>query len=62
VGTPASEVIFLQVILFANTATFFYLLFGLVSRSFQEGDSGKEISKRQCCLKRWIRYAILGLS
>jgi len=44
--TSVSEVIviFLQLILFANTAAFFYSLLGLVSHCFWEGDSGEEIS------------------
>jgi len=40
-------VIFLQIILFANTAAFFYSLLGLVPHCFWEGDSGKEISVRR---------------
>jgi len=44
-------VIFLQLILFVNTAAFFYSLLGLVSYLFWEGDSGEEISARWCCLK-----------
>ena len=44
--TSVSEVIvvLLQLILFANTAAFFCFLPGLVSHSFWEGDSSKEIS------------------
>ena len=44
--TSVSEVIlnFLQLILFASTATFFCSVFGLVSHSFWEGDSGEETS------------------
>jgi len=51
--TSVSEVIviFLHLILFANTAAFFYSLLGLVSHSFWEGDSDKEISTRWLCLK-----------
>jgi len=37
-------VIFLQLILLANTAAFFCSLLGLVSHSFSEGDSGEEIT------------------
>jgi len=41
--TSVSEaiVIFLQLILFANTAAFFYSLLGLVSQCFWQGDSGE---------------------
>jgi len=51
--TSFSEVIvsFLLLILFANTAAFFYSLLGLVSHCFLEGDSGEEISTRWLCLK-----------
>jgi len=38
------NVIFLQIILFANTAVFFYSLLGLVPHCFWEGYSGDEIS------------------
>jgi len=46
--TSVSEVIviFLQHILFANTAAFFCSLLGLVSHSFWEGDSGDDITSR----------------
>jgi len=46
--TSVSEVIviFLQLILFANTAAFFYSLLGWVSYCFWEGDNGEEISRR----------------
>jgi len=44
--------IFLQLILFANTAAFFCSLLGLVSHCFWEGDSGEEISTRQRCVKK----------
>jgi len=40
-------VIFLQIILLANTAAFFYSLLGLVPHCFREGDSGEEISVRR---------------
>jgi len=43
-------VIFLQLILFANTAAFFYSLLGLVSHCFWEGDSGEEVSTRWRCV------------
>jgi len=39
-------VIFLQLILFANTTAFSYSLLGLVSHCYWEGDSGEEISTR----------------
>jgi len=45
-------VIFLQLIIFANTAAFFCSLLGLVSHSFWEGDSGEEISTRWRCVKK----------
>jgi len=45
-------VIFLQVILFANRAAFFYSLLGLVSPCCWEGDSGEEISTRWCCVEK----------
>jgi len=41
-------VIFLQLILFANTAAFFCSLLGLVSPAFWECDSREEISTRWC--------------
>jgi len=49
--TSVSEVIMicLQLILFANTAAFFYSLLGLVSHSFWGGDSGEEIRTRWRC-------------
>jgi len=52
--TSVSEmiVIFLQLILFAHTAAFFYSLLGLVSHCFWEGDSGEEISTRWRCVKQ----------
>jgi len=45
-------VIFLHLILLANTAAFFYSLLGLVSHSFWEGDSGEEISTRWFFFKK----------
>jgi len=45
-------VIFPQLILFANTAMFFYSLLGFVSRWFWEGDSGEEISTRWRCVEK----------
>jgi len=45
-------VIFLQLILFANTAAFFYSLLELVSRCVWEGDSGEEISTRWRCVEK----------
>ena len=61
--TSVSEVIamFLQLILFANTAVFFHSLLGLVSHCFWEGDSGEEISAGGVATKRSIIHAILGL-
>jgi len=50
--TSVSEVIFLQLILFANTAAFFRSLLGLVSHSFREGDSGEEISTQWRCFEK----------
>ena len=52
--TSAGEVIviFLQLILFANAATFFHSLLGLVSHSFGKGHSGEEISTRSRCVKK----------
>ena len=47
--TCVNEVIFLQLILFANTAAFFCPLHGLVSHLFWEGDSGEEISTQWRC-------------
>jgi len=46
--TSVSEVIviFLQLILFANTTAFFCSLLGLVSHCFWEGRSSEEISTR----------------
>ena len=43
---------FLQLILFANTAAFFYSLLGLVSHSFWGGDSGEEITRRWRCVEK----------
>jgi len=45
-------VIFLQLILFANTAAFFCSLLGLVSNSFSESNSGEEIKMRWHCFKK----------
>jgi len=52
--TSVSEVIviFLQVILFENTAVFFHYLLGLVSRCFWEGYNGEEISTRWRCVAK----------
>jgi len=52
--TSVSEVIviFLQLIVFANTTAFFYSLLGLVSHCFWEGDSGEEISTRWRCVEK----------
>ena len=52
--TSVSEVIlmFLQLILFANTAAFFYSLLGWVSHCFWEGESGEEISARWRCVEK----------
>jgi len=51
--TSVSEVVvmFLQLILFANTAAFFYSLLELLSHCVWEGDSGKEISTRWRCVE-----------
>jgi len=51
--TSVSEVIVisLELILFANTAALYSSLLGLVSHTFRECDSGKEISTRWLCLK-----------
>jgi len=45
-------VIFLQLILFPNTAALFCSLFELVSHSFWEGDTGEEISTRWHCFEK----------
>jgi len=52
--TSVSEVIaiFLQLILFANAAAFFYSLLGLVSHCFWESDTGEEISTRWRCVEK----------
>jgi len=52
--TSVSEVIviFLQLILFANTAAFFCSLLGLVSHFLWKGDSGEEISTRWPCVEK----------
>jgi len=52
--TSVSEVIvtFLQPIIFANTAAFFFSLLGLLSHSFWKGDNGEEISTRWRCVKK----------
>jgi len=52
--TSVSEVIaiFLQLILFTNTAAFFCSLFGLISQSLWKGDSGEEISTRWRCVEK----------
>jgi len=57
--TSVSEVIviFLQLILFANTAAFFYSLLGLVSHCFGEGDSVEEISTRWRCVEKKINHS-----
>jgi len=44
-------VIFLQLILFANTAAFFCYPMGLASHSFSEGDSAEKISTRWHCVE-----------
>ena len=51
--TNVSEVIviFLQLILFANTAPIYCSLLGLVSHTFSEGDSGEEISTQWHCVE-----------
>jgi len=57
-----SDCVFLQLILFANTAAFFCALLGLVQHSFWEGHSPEELSKRwHSASKRSITPAILGL-
>ena len=52
--TSVSELIvtFLQLILFANTAAFFYSLLGWISYCFWEGGNGEEISKRWRCVEK----------
>jgi len=52
--TSVSEVIviFLQLILFANTAAFYYFLLGLVSHCFWECDSDEGISTRWRCVEK----------
>jgi len=52
--TYVSEVIviFLQLILVANTAAFFHSLLGFVSHCFWEVDSGEEISMRWRCVEK----------
>jgi len=52
--TSVSEVIviFLQLILFANTVVFFYSLLELVSHYVWEGDSGEEISTWWHCVEK----------
>ena len=52
--TSVSEVIvtFLQLILFANTAAFFFSLLGLVSYSLSEDDRGEEISTQWRCVEK----------
>ena len=59
--TSVSEVIFLRIILLANTAAFFCSLLGLVSHSFWEDDSGEEISTRWRCFGKIITYATHSL-
>jgi len=54
-------VIFLHLILFANTAAFFYSLLGLVSHCFREGGSSEEIAHDGVASKRSNTHAILGL-
>jgi len=51
--TSVSEliVIFVQLILFANTVAFCYSLQELISHCFWEGESGEEISTRWCCVE-----------
>jgi len=46
------NVIFLQLILFANTAGFFYPLLGLVSHCSWDGESGEQISTRWRCIEK----------
>jgi len=44
-------VIFLQLILFANTAVFFYSLLGFISHSHWEGEGSEEISTLWHCFE-----------
>jgi len=62
--TSVSEVIviFLQLIVFANTAAFFCSLLGLVSHSFSEGERRGEISTRWHCVEKINHFkAVLRL-
>ena len=61
--TSVSEVfmIFLQLILFANTAAFFCSLLGLVSYSFSEATAVRKLARDGSASKRSITYAILRL-
>jgi len=45
-------VIFLQLILIANTAAFFGSLLSFISHSFRKGDSAEEISARWGCFEK----------
>jgi len=54
-------VIFLQLILFANTAAFFCFLLGLVSYTFSEGTAVRKLARDGNSSKRSITYAILHL-
>jgi len=59
--TSVSEVIFLQLILFANTAAFFYTLLVLVSHSYEKTTAVRKLARDGVASKRSITHAILGL-
>jgi len=61
--TSVSEVIviFLQLILFANTAAFFCSLLGLVSHSFEKATAVRKLAGDGIASKRSITPTIFGL-
>jgi len=61
--TSMSEVIvdFLQLIMFANTTSFFYSLLGLVSHFFEKATTVRKLARDSFASKRSITHAILGL-
>jgi len=55
-----ANVVFLQLILFANTAAFFYSLLRLVT-VFEKMTAVRQLARDRVASKRSITHAILGL-
>jgi len=58
--TSVSEAIFLQLILFAITATFFYSLLGFVSHCFEKATAVRKLARDGVASKRSIRSVNFG--